>query len=327
MTITRDFLIRPVLAATAFSVCLFTHNAIAAIIVVGDSVFGADSVLRDTTNNIEFLRLDLTMGYGYAGIVTEFGVGGDFEGWGVASETDMLTLGSSVGITDRSTDPSQVALANDLRDWFCPAGTCVVLSSTHEVAGALISDTYFIDFVNEERQLLFSIGRRFNVDPNEVDFRISGYDADGTNEEVWLVRPVPLLPVEPVPDIKVNGADGPLTLTARDTLQLSLHLDNNGRKDFADWWLAGNSPYAPYGLLFWTPKTGWIYDERPAYQGRLDYVDDFSSPIIPARALAPGKYTLYFGVDTLMNTAIGWPYIYQDSVQVGVVRSQAIQLQ
>ena len=209
MTFTRDFLIRPVLAATAFSVCLFTHNAIAAIIVVGDSVFGADSVLRDTTNNIEFLRLDLTMGYGYAGIVTEFGVGGDFEGWGVASETDMLALGSSVGITDRSTDPSQVTLANDLRDWFCPAGTCVVLSSTHEAAGALISDTYFIDLLNEERQLLFSIGRRFNVDPNEVDFRISGYDADGTNEEVWLVRPVPLLPVDPAPDIKVNPVARP----------------------------------------------------------------------------------------------------------------------
>ena len=43
--------------------------------------------------------------------------------------------------------------------------------------------------------------------------------------------------VVPVPDIKINKSDGPLTLTGEDTIQLSLHLDNNARTDFADWWL------------------------------------------------------------------------------------------
>lgn len=127
------------------------------------------------------------------------------------------------------------------------------------------------------------------------------------------------VPISPVPDIKVNSADGPLTLAASDTLRLSLHLDNNGLTEYADWWLAGNSPYADHGLLFWIPTAGWTYAWRPAYQGRLYNMRDFSSPTIPVSVLAPGRYKLYFGVDLVMDGDVTWSQLYVDSIELNIV--------
>lgn len=189
----------------------FTTTSQAALVVVNDSVFGSASVLRDTTNQIDYLRLDFTMGYGYNGIIAQTGIGGDFEGWGVASVADMDALGISAGITNGSTDPNQIATAEDLRDWFCPTGTCVNTSSTHEYARGLVSDAG-PDYQSGEPSLLaFSIGRRFNVDPNEVDFRVSGFGGyDHTNEEIWMVRASPV----PVPAAVWLFGSGLIGLTA-----------------------------------------------------------------------------------------------------------------
>jgi probable HAF family extracellular repeat protein len=128
-----------------------------------------------------------------------------------------------------------------------------------------------------------------------------------------------LSPVEypsPVPDIKVNGSDGPLTLSADDHFRLSLHLNNNERNDVADWWLIALSPY---GILFWTPTTGWTYDWLPGYQGPLYYLREFSSPILPVRHLARGRYRIIFGVDLVMNGVITRPQAYWDFIDITVV--------
>jgi hypothetical protein len=120
----------------------------------------------------------------------------------------------------------------------------------------------------------------------------------------------------PVPDIKINNSDGPLTLTSEDKIELSLHLDNNGRTDFADWWLVADSHF---GRFFWTPTTGWTFLQRPAYRGRLYDMRELSSPVMPVSAMAPGRYTLYFGVDLVMNGAITWRDIYTDLIEVEIV--------
>jgi hypothetical protein len=149
--------------------------------LVDDAVFGVDSVIRDVSNQMEFLGLDHTAGYPYTDILLEFGPGGDFEGWRVASEADMELLGDSAGIVHGSSDPGIVAKAEQLRDWF---GN-VRLSTTHERARGLISDT-----VTGGYQAAFSIGRRFNVDPNEANFRISGYGPIYPDESTFLVRDI-----------------------------------------------------------------------------------------------------------------------------------------
>jgi hypothetical protein len=177
----------------AVTACFFfTTPLSAATIVDDDAVFGPGAVLRDTTYNTEFLRLDFTIPYSYNSIQSEFGPGGAFEGWLVASLTQMENLGLSVGVTHGSTNPADVALAEDLRDWFCPPATCVNLSSTHEYVRGLISDPY-TGSIPTPAQQAFSIGRHFNVTPEEVDFRVSGYGyLTDTSEEIFLSRPVPL---------------------------------------------------------------------------------------------------------------------------------------
>ncbi|MBM1222403.1 VPLPA-CTERM sorting domain-containing protein [Ponticoccus sp. SC2-23] len=196
---------RHLLATLAFIVASFTAAALpAGTVVLDDAVFGTDTVLRDTDNNVEFLRLDLTMGYGYSAMLGEFGAGGDFEGWSVATTAVMNALGASVGITHGSTDAGQIALAEWLRDWFCPVGTCVDLSSTHEYARGLVSDSTQL----AGRADAFTIGRRFNVTPEQVDFRVSGYDFAGTSEQVWLMRSVAPIPLPASALLLVLGLGG-----------------------------------------------------------------------------------------------------------------------
>jgi hypothetical protein len=157
----------------------------AAVIVIDDPVFGTGTVLQDTGTSLDYLRLDLTMGYGYAGIEAELGPGGDFDGWMIASTNQMMSLGTSLGITNGDTSIQQLSTAAQLRDWFCPLFTCVNTSTTHVYARGLVSDLY-TDGVSQEA---FSIGERFNVSPPEVDFRISGFgDVNDTSEEVFLIR-------------------------------------------------------------------------------------------------------------------------------------------
>lgn len=177
------------LAVLALS--LFATPGQAAVVVVSDSVFGPGSVLRDSGTSLDYLRLDKTMGYGYAGVAVELGAGGDFAGWTFASSAQMLSLGGSLGLTQGATALSQLSLAAQLRDWFCPLFTCVNTSTTHVYARGLVSDLH----TDGVQHLAFSIGNRFNVSPPEVDFRISGFGpVNATSEEVFLVRAVPLPP-------------------------------------------------------------------------------------------------------------------------------------
>ncbi|MBW2275220.1 MAG: hypothetical protein JRG96_18290 [Deltaproteobacteria bacterium] len=153
-------------------------------ILTDDSVFGPDSVIHDTVNDRDFLRLDFTTPYTYAEVQGELGAGGAFEGWQIASVVNLEGLGSSVGITHGSADPGQLALAEQLRDWFCPAATCVRTTTTHEYARGLVSKG-----LSGVGQLAFSIGRRFNVNPHELDFRLSGNGGvNSRGEQIYLTR-------------------------------------------------------------------------------------------------------------------------------------------
>lgn len=169
---------------------VFSGPVHATVILTEDPVFGSNSIIRDVYNNKDFLRLDFTTPYTYNEVLGEFGMGGVFEGWGVAALTDLNLLGISSAIVHGSTDPTVLARAEELRDWFCV--DCVNLSATHEVARGLISDTIWVN--GEFKPRAFTIGRRFNANPYEVDFRISGYECKGRDEEIFLIRdasPVP----------------------------------------------------------------------------------------------------------------------------------------
>jgi len=119
---------------------------------------------------------------------------------------------------------------------------------------------------------------------------------------------------KPVPDIKINGSDGPITLNQSDTLTLTVALDNNGQTDNADWWLAADTPF---GLFFFT-FDGWTDALMPGYQGPLSYLDSFEVLNMPVSGLPAGIYTLYFGVDTVMDGDVTWDSVYYDTVVVNI---------
>lgn len=186
--ILNTFFTRATGISLALYALLFPAAASATVIQMDDAVFGTDAIIRDVDNNRDFLRLDFTVPYaGYNDVLSELGAGGDFDGWLVATRTDMDALGLSADIVHGSTDAAMIARAEQLRDWFC--FTCVNPTSTHIVARGLIADTF--DYVPNPgiEQVAFSIGRRLNSTPNEVDFRPSGWaGGDWANENIYLVR-------------------------------------------------------------------------------------------------------------------------------------------
>lgn len=182
----KEVEMRKIITIYVVILAIATAGTVHANVVLSDHpVFGEDSIIRDLSNNMDFLALDYTSTYTYEEIIGELGSGGVFEGWRVASVVDLELLGSSAGIVHWSTDPTILAKAEQLRDWF---GN-VRLSATNEYARGLILET--VEVEGHTRQCAFSIGRRFNVTPNEVDFRISGWGPIYGDESTFLVIPEP----------------------------------------------------------------------------------------------------------------------------------------
>ena len=142
----------------------------------------------------------------------------------------------------------------------------------------------------------------------EEDPRIVGVALDIAADE-YSEPPVP------IPDIKANGSDEPITLNQSDTLTITVSLNNNDLTENADWWLAADTPF---GLYFYT-FDGWTTDWVPAYQGPLFYLDSYEVLNIPVLGLPAGTYTLYFGVDTNMDGNVTWESVYYDTVVVNVI--------
>ena len=120
----------------------------------------------------------------------------------------------------------------------------------------------------------------------------------------------------PRPDIKINGVDGPLTLTQADSATLSVHLESDGRSEDADWFIAGSTPGG--GIYFWTPGSGWSPAWVPAYSGVLFDLETLSFPSLPLAAAAPGQYAFVFGVDVRRDGLFSPNYLYWDIVWLRV---------
>jgi len=121
-------------------------------------------------------------------------------------------------------------------------------------------------------------------------------------------------PPQPLPDIKVNGSDGPITVDQSDTLNIAVSLDNNGLTNNADWWLAADTPF---GLYFFTFE-GWTTEWKPGHQGPLFHLDLYEVLNASLSGFPAGTYALYFGVDTTMDGNVTWENLYYDTVVVNV---------
>jgi spore coat protein U-like protein len=71
----------------------------------------------------------------------------------------------------------------------------------------------------------------------------------------------------PIPDIKANGSDGPITITTSDTLSVTIELDPGIYAGYqADWWCVAD---APFGWYYYNVTGTWLPGFEVSYQGPL----------------------------------------------------------
>jgi hypothetical protein len=131
--------------------------------------------------------------------------------------------------------------------------------------------------------------------------------------------------IPPTPDIKVNGSDGPVSITSNDSISLSVALntgDNSGEN--ADWWLVRNSSSGVYS--YDALKGSWVPGLTIGYQGPI-----FDFPLVELLSisdLTTEDSTFYFGVDMNMNSVLDINQLYYDEVNVNVASTtQKVQLE
>jgi len=116
----------------------------------------------------------------------------------------------------------------------------------------------------------------------------------------------------PVPDIKANGQDRSVTLSAGASASITLNLnpgDQAGKN--AEWWVAAHTPF---GWFSYVHPAGWEAGIVRTFQGALF---EILSPVeLLNLALPPGDYTFYFALD---DTVDGTPNLtWYDAVNVRV---------
>ena len=144
----------------------------------------------------------------------------------------------------------------------------ITLTDNYHHADNIQKDPQFVDPENGDFHLKSNspcIDRGNNSAPElpDTDFegnpRIVGSAPDIGADEYYTGQLIP------IPDIKVNGSDGPITLYQNDTLTITVSLNNNGITKDADWWLAAVTPL--FDVFFYIRDEGWTGAWVPGYQG------------------------------------------------------------
>jgi hypothetical protein len=153
------------------------------------------------------------------------------------------------------------------------------------------------------------------VGTNEIV--VSGMSAAGVlADSVTVVRGE-----GPLPDLKANGSDGPITIAATDMLSVTGSLDCRGYAGvWADWWVLAYHAesgqwyqyVAQYNTTTWrTPWTGGTSRQAPLH-------DVVGHEILHGTGLPAGQWTFYFGVDAPQNGMMDFDRLFYDSVSVTV---------
>jgi hypothetical protein len=129
------------------------------------------------------------------------------------------------------------------------------------------------------------------------------------NYRVWPVRLS-----GPLPDIRANGSDGPLTLSRGSALSVTVALDAMGRiGDGVDWWLLA---LTPFGWYHYNVGSGWAPDPGLTYSGPLFDLPKYE--VLNMSILPAGSYTFYFGVDMEWDGSLDLDQTIYDSVEVTI---------
>lgn len=143
------------------------------------------------------------------------------------------------------------------------------------------------------------------TDDFDKDSRPQGSGIDIGADELCGVSSVP------VPDIKANGLDGPVTVSQDDPVTLTVSLEPNDYEGVpADWWVVALTPFGPYSYVH---PTGWqtgVIRCVAASIMELEGVSVFSG------VLPTGGYTVYFALNDNVDGNLDGTWV--DSVEITV---------
>ncbi len=162
----------------------------------------------------------------------------------------------------------------------------------------------FVGFPNQNK-----IGDYYTLISDETGADVAYAATFNGEQDVYYLR---VFPAEPVPDIKGNGSDGPITISSSQNLRLTVQLDAGGSSDNADWWVLGDTPF---GWYYYNLTLGWLPGIFVTFQGPLFDLSPFE---VLDMTLPEGSYKFYFGVDMVVNGSVDLGQIYYDSVDVTV---------
>ncbi|MCD6305869.1 MAG: hypothetical protein J7M32_06220 [Deltaproteobacteria bacterium] len=122
--------------------------------------------------------------------------------------------------------------------------------------------------------------------------------------------------IDPLPDIKANGQDGPVTVSSSTPVSITVALDPGSyANQNADWWIAADTPFAPPGDWYtYVYPSGWFPGINLCAQAGLFDLSPFE---MLNMTLPTGDYTFYFAIDDPDGMATG-PWWGLDSVEVQV---------
>ena len=122
--------------------------------------------------------------------------------------------------------------------------------------------------------------------------------------------------IDPIPDIKGNGLDGPITVSSGATIHVSVSFDPGSHSgQNADWWVVESAPdghYYHFDLSTGSMVQGLI----PTYQGPLLSLG--ATTLLNSSNLTAGAHTFYFAIDMNMNGSLDMSSLYYNAVSVNV---------
>jgi hypothetical protein len=112
-------------------------------------------------------------------------------------------------------------------------------------------------------------------------------------------------------DIKANGSDGPIIITATDTLTVTVSLDPGIHEgEIADWYIVAYTPSPAGWYHYHAPNSSWKPKFDASYRSPL--VELSSYTVWEKSGLPVGEYTFFFYI------GISDGKLYSDSVKVNV---------
>jgi len=118
----------------------------------------------------------------------------------------------------------------------------------------------------------------------------------------------------PVPNIKANGSDGPIDLSAGETLNVTISLNaGEHENEAADWWIL---QLTPDGHLYYfdLETLTMVGGYAPTLQAGLVSFADIQ--ILSLSGLQKGTHFFYFGIDLTMNGDLDIESLYYDWVSI-----------